>query len=333
MTSADSGTIRLGVEGLGLVGLRVARQAVAEAEIGSVVLLGGSEKRRQEIFSAFGSPVDISDDAAESTLDIVVVAGVDADHVESARDHLARGRSVVSTAEAPRTVDQLRELGDSVADQGQFVIVGAGFCPGMSTLLARHAADALDSVEEINVAVAGTAGMSCAARRAEALRRDGVEWRDGEWLEVSARSGPERLWFPDPIGAVECVRAESSEPALVAAAVEAAGRISARVGEVSRRRRLSETLRAWRRTRSIDEPGGLRVEVQGTSGPEAATLLYGVMDRPSIVSAAVAVTSALEARRRAVTGGCGVAEIGPAVDLLGILRSQGVRASVFEGVG
>lgn len=332
MTSADGVGLRLGVEGLGLVGLRAVREGVTSSEIDSIVPIGGSEKRREEVFSAFGSPVDISEGSADTDLDIVVLSGLDADHLESARDHVARGRSVVSTADSPRTVDRLRELGDAVADQGLFVIVGAGFCPGLSTLLARHAADAMDQVNEVDVAVTGTAGVSCAARRAEAMRRDGVEWRDGAWLEVSARSGPQRLWFPDPIGAVECERGESAEPELVHAAVPSAARIIARIGEVPRSEQLGATISAWRRTRNIDEPGGVRVEVSGTVGSEGAILIYGVIDRPSIVTAAVAVSAALEARSSGARGGLGVAEIGPPVNLLRRLSERGVRASVFEGM-
>jgi hypothetical protein len=274
----------------------------------------------------------VSEGAADSPLDVVILSGLDADHVEAARDHLARGRNVVSTADSPETVEKLRDMGDAMAGEGRFVIVGAGFSPGMSTILARHAADAFDKVEEIDVAVTGTAGVSCAARRAEALRHDGVEWRQGEWVEVSARSVPELLWFPDPIGAVECVRAESSEPRLVAAAVPSATRITARIGEVPRRQQAAETMAAWRRTRAIDEPGGVRVEVRGIVDGESATIIYGVMDRPSIVTAALAVSSALAAQRRGVVGGLGCAEIGPVVELLSALRAMGVRASVFEGV-
>ena len=90
--------------------------------------------------------------------------------------------------------------------------MGAGFSPGYTCLLARHAAARLDSVDEIHVARSGTGGPACARQHHRALAGTAVDWRDGEWQERRAGSGRELCFFPDPIGAADCYRAELPDP-------------------------------------------------------------------------------------------------------------------------
>ena len=78
--------------------------------------------------------------------------------------------------------------------------MGAAFSPGLSCLLARHAADSLDAVDEVHFARHGAAGPLCASERLAALRSPVREWCDGSWEKRSAGSGRELCWFPDPVG-------------------------------------------------------------------------------------------------------------------------------------
>ena len=75
---------------------------------------------------------------------------------------------------------------------------------GSSDVLARHAADSLEAADEVHVARVGAAGEACTATLRRSRRERPVEWGDGR-ARVSRRLGPELVWFPDPIGARECV--------------------------------------------------------------------------------------------------------------------------------
>ena len=101
--------------------------------------------------------------------------------------------------------------------------------PGLSGLIARHLASQLACCDEIHVAVHGTAGPACARQHHRALDGFAPGWHDGEWIERRAGSGRELCWFPEPVGARDCYRAELSDPLLLHRAFPDAARISARV--------------------------------------------------------------------------------------------------------
>jgi hypothetical protein len=74
------------------------------------------------------------------------------------------------------------------------VVVGAALSPGLTDVMAAHAATLLEEATELHVARHGVGGPACAEARSQALRRAGRVWRDGAWVERSAGSGRE-LWF------------------------------------------------------------------------------------------------------------------------------------------
>src|SRR5207244_10054049 len=59
------------------------------------------------------------------------------------------------------TIRGILDLDDAAREAGVALAAGCGLAPGLSDVLARHAAGALDSVDEICVARAGTAGPAC----------------------------------------------------------------------------------------------------------------------------------------------------------------------------
>src|SRR5204863_6194487 len=120
---------------------------------------------------------------------------------------LERGAHVVSVADDIEEVRGLLDLDTETRERGLWVAVGAGFSPGLTCVLARHAATTVDVVDEIHVAKAGTGGPSCARNHHSALGGAAVDWRDGAWVERAGGSGRELCWFPDPIGAQDCYRA------------------------------------------------------------------------------------------------------------------------------
>src|SRR5436305_1802595 len=106
---------------------------------------------------------------------------------------------------------------------------GAGCSPGLTCVLAAHAAASLDRVDEVHVAKVGTGGPSCAEAHHRALAGEALDWRDGAWVSRRAGSGRELCWFPDPIGGADCYRAALPDALLLAPAFPGAERITARL--------------------------------------------------------------------------------------------------------
>ena len=183
-------------------------------------------------------------------------------HAELAAEMLTAGSHVVSISDDPDEVGALLDLDQLARDNDRALVVGAGFCPGLSCVLARYAADQLDQVDAINVSRAGTAGPACARQHHHALKSDGRDWRDGTWVLRRGGSGRDLAWFPDPIGARDCYRGALPTPLLLQREYPDAMRISARMA-ATRRDRLTGRLPMLRRPHRDGGPGAIRVEVRG----------------------------------------------------------------------
>ena len=150
------------------------------------------------------------------------------------------------------------------------VAVGCGLAPGLGDVLARHAVEALDEVDEIHVARWGVAGDACVDSVRRAQREPGLEWRDGALVEDKAH-GTELVWFPDPVGAREC-RLVASGVELLVAANPGVERATMRVGgPTPRGRRVRHALTPPPRRDRGASWGSVRVEVVGLAGHRRAT--------------------------------------------------------------
>ena len=156
----------------------------------------------------------------------------------------------------------LLELDAAARAKGTHVVVGAGFSPGLSCVLAVLAARAFERVEEIHVAKVGTGGPACARQHHRALGGHAFDWRDGDWERRSGGSGRELCWFPDPVRAVDCYRAALPEAILLAPAFPGVSRVTVRMA-ANRRDRLTARLPMLRRPHPEGELGAIRVEVRG----------------------------------------------------------------------
>ena len=128
----------------------------------------------------------------------VVVLAQGGPHAASAAGLLGRGLHVVTVGEQVDDARQLMELDPAATDTT--LVVGAAMAPGLSGLIARHLADQLATVDEIHVAVHGTAGPACARVHHRSLSGLVAGWHDGEWFDYVGGSGRELCWFPEPIG-------------------------------------------------------------------------------------------------------------------------------------
>jgi len=265
----------------------------------------------------------------------VVVLAPSGPHADRAAVLIASGRHVISTSGDLDDVREMLALDDQARDQGVCLAVGAAVAPGLSGLIARHLADLLAGCDELHVAVHGTAGPSCAREHHHMLRGWAVGWHDEGWIErTPAGSGRELCWFPEPVGARDCYRAESPDPLLLHRTFPDATRISARVS-ATRRDRLTARLPMLSPPHREGGIGALRVEARGHDQSGArVTLIWGVAEL--IATAAGAVAAAFVDVIAAGRAEAGVVVAGdvalPTAALLAGVARRGVRLQAFTGI-
>lgn len=322
--------MRAVVVGGGAVGARAARQLLFLGQVDDLAVVDTDPKRAAAVVGSLGQPSRVAATILPAA-DVVVLA-CPGPHRALAEQALDAGASVVSVADAEAEVRDLLDLDGRARDAGRHVVVGAGFSPGLSCVLAAHAARSFERIEEIHVAKIGTGGPACASQHHRALAGPAMVWFESAWERKPGGSGRELVWFPDPVAAVDCYLAALAEPLLLVPAFAGVSRVSARVG-ASRRDRLTARLPMLRRPHPEGALGAIRVEVQGSQGLVTDYRVLGVVDRSAVaagVVAAVAARWAVDGRlsRTGAAGLAGLVEPGP---FLAVLADRGVKAAAFEG--
>jgi hypothetical protein len=310
--------------GTGQVAVRAARQIVDTDGVDALDVASLDRGRAEELCSTVGGRAVV--DGRDARIPDGIAAVVVATHESTAAPWLLAaqraGIPVATTIDRPGIE---RVVGGGTAT----VVSGCTLVPGLADVLARHAAAAFDSVDEVHVARVGAAGPACAEELRRARREPATEWSDGH-LVAARPLGAQLVWFPEPVGAVECHLTGFGAEA-TAVAVGGARQVTVRFGPPPpARRRLPFGRRpsVW---------AAVRVEVWGWVGGERRVIVYGVVDR-----AAVAAGTALGVVGAAVAGslpgvlepGAGVRTLGTAVvpaAFLGELARRGVKAAAFEG--
>lgn len=327
--------MRVAVVGLGAVGARAARQLASTEGVDEVVLRDVDDGRRSEVAASLGAiatpePQSVT---APPEADVVVLALPPGGHAAAALPLVERGVPVVSTSDAVDDVEALLDLGPLAQAADTTLVLGAAFSPGLSCLLARHAADLLDDVTEVHVARVGTGGPACAHQHHRALGGSAIDWRNGGWQRRSAGSGRELCWFPDPVGAADCYRAGLPDALLLVNALGPVERVTARLA-ATRRDRMTARLPMLRRPHPEGVLGAVRAEVRGRVAGRYETVVYGAFDRPGVAAGAVAAVAAVAAVRGDLgvpAGAHGLGASTRARDLLSELAGRGVKAAAFTG--
>lgn len=272
---------------------------------------------------------------------VAILATPAGHHQIRARDLVERGVHVVSVSDHPADVSALLELDALARARQRWVLAACGFSPGLSCVLARHGANALDQVSGLSVAVTGTGGPACAREHHRALKSSTAEFHQGAWVTRAGGSGRELVWFPDPIGARDCYRADLASPEILHRMFPEATRVTARMS-ATRRDRLTSRLPMLRPPHADGGPGAIRVEIRGSRHGAIETITYGVAEHPS---RAAGVISALVARGLADPNAAietsmpdspgGAATVGEWADPLAMLRlviATGMSVMTYEGI-
>jgi len=352
--------------GAGAVGRRTARQLAESDGVERLLIADKAPGAAAAAAEAMGPRAEVADWAPDQPLPagVTVVASAAGGAVERAVFERAveAGVPAAGCGDDAETVRSLLDLDDAAREAGITLAAGCGMAPGLSDVLARHAADALDSVDEICVARAGSAGPACRAAVDRIGRGAALEWRDGAWGRHRAGSGRQLVWFPSPVGGLDCHRAGSGQAALLVDAFPVLRRASMRIaspagpvrsvpglGALGHVPVLSTLLgvgagsgaragggRGARRRDPDGDWGAVWVEVRGRRGRSEEILVYGAVDRMAFAAGAVLGVAALwlaglGVAPVATTGAHGLAALVDPIPFLAELARRGVKAAVFEG--
>ncbi len=282
-----------------------------------------------------GKPVTVHDphwnDVTGVEPDDIVVLAHGGEHAPAVPGLVARELHVVTVGDA---LDDARALLDIDVPAGSTVVVGAALSPGLSGLVVRHLADQLVDIDEIHVAIHGTAGPACAREHHRSLSGLSPAWHDGEWVDRMGGSGRELCWFPEPVGAMDCYRARMAGPLLLRRTFPDVARISAR-RSARRRDRFTAWLPMLSPPHREGDIGALRIEVRGTDATGGRRcLIAGVAELVGTAAAATAAAFVSAIDEGALPDGLVVSgdDALPTNALLHRVERFGVRLQEFTGV-
>jgi hypothetical protein len=264
----------------------------------------------------------------------VVVLAHGGEHAEMATGLVRRGLHVVTVGDSLDDARALLDVDRVAAETGTTLVIGAALSPGLSGLIARHLANQLERVDEIHIAVHGTAGPACARAHHRSLSGMSIGWHDGAWTDYVGGSGRELCWFPEPIGAKDCYRARIAAPLLLHRSFPDVARISGR-RSARRRDRFTAWLPMLRPPHQEGGVGALRVEVRGANAAGAREcLIAGVAELVGTAAAATAAALVTALADGELPAGVVIASDAalPTDDLLRRAQSLGVRLQEFTGV-
>jgi hypothetical protein len=317
--------------GAGAVGVRAGRQLVDTPGLEQLLVADRDPDRARELAEVLGGTA-VPYGPLPPGVDAVALAIPGDPAVPYAHRAAVARVPVAAVSDDPTGLTGLLALDPLAQEQGVPVVVGCALAPGLTDVLARHAADALDEADEVHVARVGASGEVCAAALRRARHERPVEWRDGG-ARTARRLGPELVWFPDPVGARECVSIAGVET--IHQAVPTVTRATLRAAEVAppRRRLLGPP-------RPRDDWGAARVEVWGWRGSVRDAVVYGVIERPGVAAGTVLAVAAAKIAGllpsvELQTPRPGARALGAVVEpapFLAELARRGVKAAAFEGV-
>jgi len=239
-------------------------------------------------------------------------------------------RHYVSICDDYDAAQAAMELGPKAADAGITVLTGVGWTPGVSNVLARKAADQLDTVQEINVAWGSSAsdsdGYAVILHTLHIFSGTVPSFQHGELVQVAAGSGKQRVTFPPPLGTCNVFHLGHPEPVTVPLVFPGVETVTLKGGLTEdylntlaillNRLRLSSTHRMRSAIGSLLKPvlpllariGGhahpcsaVRVDVRGTKNGTQEDLTYGAAEHMDILTGVPLAIGALMLGRGEVT--------------------------------
>lgn len=325
--------MRIGVVGTGAVGARIAGILAADENVESVVVCGRSPASAAEVTRTVAGTVAAGLEDLQRA-DAVVLATPAGTHWPMAVQLVRAGAAIISVSDHPSEVRGLLALDAVAREHGVPLLLGAAFSPGLTCVLAAHAAGWFETVEAVHVARQGTGGPACARRYHEALGRTAWVWLKRSWVRRHGGSGRELCWFPDPVGPADCYFGALAEPQLLVRVFPDADTVTARRA-ADRQDRLTSRLPMLSPPHAEGGLGAVRVAVRGRSQGESTQRVLGAAHSPAAATATIAASAALAVTQGESlrSGAMGLAEALAPLRFLAGLTERGINPVLFEGVG
>ncbi len=148
--------------GAGAVGGRAARQLTDTAGVDRVLIVERRKSHAELVAAAMGARVEILDWTPDNALPEGIAAVACALPAGNEQPIASRaveaGVPFASSGDDEHDLMGLRSLTEPARRADISILAGCGLAPGLADVLARHAADAFDEVDEVGVARSGTAG-------------------------------------------------------------------------------------------------------------------------------------------------------------------------------
>ena len=322
--------------GVGALGARAGRQLGATRGIDRILVADRRADRAEALRKFLGAKAETVEWSARRPLppgvDAVACALPAGDDVPLVIAAIESGVPIATSGDNQESIATLLRLNDEALASGVAVLAGCGLAPGLSDVLAAHAATLLDSVDEIHVSRAGVAGPDSEASMRRLHSERPHEVIGGALSEVRRRSTHELIWFPEPVGDKEC-ELSGAGVALLHKSFPSADRITVRAVEPEPR-----STGWFRRNDPGDNWGATRVEVWGRIGNARVPVIYGSVGRTATIGGAVLgvatalLVGALPEIGRAQPGVSGLAGCVVPEAFLAELDRRGISAAKFEGV-
>ena len=109
------------------------------------------------------------------------------------------------------------QLDELARNAGVTACLGCGATPGVTNLMARYAADQLESVDEVHIAFASFRSIAPSPGLLDTVLDEFSPgsrrffWQEGQFIEVPAFSGAKLVHFSDPVGEIEVYYVPHSE--------------------------------------------------------------------------------------------------------------------------
>ncbi|MBI3910399.1 MAG: saccharopine dehydrogenase NADP-binding domain-containing protein [Armatimonadetes bacterium] len=305
--------------GAGDMGSRAVRDLAGQPEVESLVVADYDEARARALVASLNNPrisaarVDANDPG--SLVDAMCGCDVAASavgpfyryEVKCAAAAIGARCHYVSLCDDYDAAQAVLELDQKAKEQDVTVLTGLGWTPGISNILARKAADAVDTVEEIKVAWGGSAsdseGFAVILHTLHIFSGRVPSFQNGRLVYVPAGSGKERVRFPAPVGEVNVFHLGHPEPVTLPRAFPGVRTVTLKGGLsegflnslaiLLNRLRLTNTARQREVIGKLIKPllpalgkigrpacpcSAVRVDVKGTRGGKLERLTYGAAD-------------------------------------------------------
>lgn len=202
----------------GAAGRRTAAELLRQPEVDELVLSGRTKTSVDALARALGGApprvhargCDVTDlDAHLEDVDVLVSCAGPSYETElpAAEAAVRAGVSYVSLCDEEAPFAQVQALDERARSSDCTIVSGCGLSPGITNMLASHAAGELDQLNALDIALARSStestGQASARHFLYELGREATVIEDGQPLAERAGTAPKLVYFPEPVGWVE----------------------------------------------------------------------------------------------------------------------------------